>query len=272
MVTPEGPAQAHHYGFGIATGALRGQPMLSHGGGIHGFISTLNYLPKTQTTVVILRNSDSPGFSMDLVARKLAAFAMGEPFTEPQPVAVPAEQLRAAEGVYAGPDQRQCTLRVKADALQAQCSGGGVMPLLPLGSDRFAMAGSLTEITLERGAEGRVVAARMADNGETGGPRWVRSGDLPPDRSFIPLTAEQMQALVGQYQSPQFALQVFIGPDGKLLGQAPGQPAFELQASTARRVHVPQVDAQLDFSPEAGRATAVTLRQGAATLEMPRKE
>lgn len=272
MTTPEGPAQAQNYGFGIATGTLRGQPMLSHGGGIHGFISTLNYLPQTQTTVVILRNSDSPGFAMDLVARKLAAFAIGEPFTEPTPVAVPAEQLRAAEGVYAGPDQRQCTLRMKAEALQAQCSGGGVMPLLPLGGDRFAMVGALTEVTLERGAEGRVVAARIADNGEPGGPRWVRSGDLPPDRSFITLTAEQMQGLVGSYVSPQFALQVFVGPEGKLLGQAPGQPAFELQASTPRRVHVPQVDAQLDFSPEAGRAASVTLKQGPATLVMPRKE
>ena len=272
MTTPEGPALAQNYGFGIATGTLRGQPMLSHGGGIHGFISTLNYLPQTQTTVVILRNSDGPGFAMDLVARKLAAFAIGQPFTEPTPVVVPAEQLRAAEGVYVGPEQRQCTLRMKAEALQAQCSGGGVMPLLPLGGDRFAMAGALTEVTLERGGDGRVVAARIADNGEPGGPRWVRSGDPPPDRSFITLTAEQMQALVGSYVSPQFAIQVFIGPEGKLLGQAPGQPAFELQASTPRRVHVPQVDAQLDFSPEAGRAAAVTLKQGPATLVMPRRE
>lgn len=272
MTTPEGPAQPANYGFGIATGTLRGQPMLSHGGGIHGFISTLNYLPQSQTTVVILRNSDTPGFAMDLVARKLAAFAIGQPFAEPQPVAVPAEQLRAAEGVYAGPDQRQCTLRMKAEALQAQCSGGGVMPLLPLGADRFAVADSLTEVTLERGADGRAVAARIADNGEAGGPRWVRSGDLPPDRSFITLSAEQMQALVGSYVSPQFAIQVFVGPEGKLLGQAPGQPAFELQASTPRRVHVPQVDAQLDFSLEAGRAASVTLKQGPATLVMPRKE
>lgn len=111
MTTPEGPARAFHYGFGLETGRLRDQPMLSHGGGIHGFVSTLNYLPQSRTTVVILRNSDGPGFDMGLAARKLAAFAIGEPFAEPTPVAVPAEQLRSVEGLCAFDDSQANTPR-----------------------------------------------------------------------------------------------------------------------------------------------------------------
>ena len=111
MTTPEGPARAFHYGFGLETGRLRDQPMLSHGGVIHGFVSTLNYLPQSRTTVVILRNSDGPGFDMGLAARKLAAFAIGEPFAEPTPVAVPAEQLRSVEGLCAFDDSQANTPR-----------------------------------------------------------------------------------------------------------------------------------------------------------------
>ncbi|WP_422017046.1 serine hydrolase domain-containing protein [Roseateles sp.] len=272
MIAPEGAAKPRNYGFGIMTGMLRGHPMLTHGGGIHGFVSTLNYLPDSRTTVVILRNTDGPGFGMDLVARKLAAFAIGEPFPERQPVAVPAEQLKAAEGVY-GFDGQTRTLRVKDGALTHQRGGGGIATLVPLGADRYGFPDSLSELQLERGADGKVVALRLFNNGEAdAAERWVRSGDAPSAAAFITLTPEQMQALVGDYSSPQFAFKVFVdGKTGLLTGQAPGQPAFVLKASTPRRVHVTEVDAQLDFSPDDGPAASATLTQGGAKLVMPRK-
>jgi len=271
MTTPEGPAKPHHYGFGIGTGTLREHPQLSHGGGIHGFVSLLNYLPTSQTTVVILRNSDGPGFNMDLVARKLAAFAIGEPFAEPKPVAVPAEQLKAAEGVYAREDKQTRTLRLKDGVLYSQRSGGGTAALLPLGQDRFAFPDSLSELALERGADGKVTAVRVFNNGESKGELWTLSGELSAERAFLTLSPAQMQALVGEYASPQFAIKVFVDDNGRLLGQAPGQPTFELLASAPRQLHVPQVGAQLDFSAEEAKAGSVTLTQGGQTLVMPRK-
>lgn len=272
MVTPVAPAAGSRYGFGIATSTLRGHPLLTHGGGIHGFVSTLNYLPQSGTTVVILRNSDGPGFAMDTVARKLAAFAIGEPFAERKAVAVPADQLKAAEGVYALDDKQTRTLRVKDGTLTNQRGGGAIAPLIPLGKDRYAFPDSLAELQLERGADGKVVAVRLFNNGEQdGAERWARSGELPPETAFIALAPEQMQALVGDYSAPQFAIKVFIDSQGRLQAQAPGQPAFELKASTPRRAHIPQVDAQLDFGAEEGKPASVTLIQGGSRLVMARK-
>lgn len=270
MTTPQGPASSFQYGFGIATGKVRDQAMLSHGGGIHGFVSTLNYLPQSQTTVVILRNSDGPGFNMDLAARKLAAFAIGEPFAEPTPVAVPAEQLRAAEGVYAHEGQTR-TMRFKDGALQSQISGSGVLQAIPLGRDRLAFADSLTELQLVRGADGRVSALRAFNNGESDSELWTRRGDLPAERSFMTLSAAQMQALAGDYLSPQLSVRVYIDDRGRLMGQAPGQPTFELKPTTPRQLYVAEVDAVLDFSPEAGPAVSMTLTQAGKTLVLQRK-
>lgn len=270
MIAPEGAAKPRHYGFGIITGTLRGQPMLSHGGGIHGFVSTLNYLPQSRVTVAVLRNSDGPGFAMDTVARKLAAFAIGEPFTEPTAVAVPAEQLRAAEGVYAFDGQTR-TLRVKDGALTNQRGGAGIGALTPLGQDRYGFPNSLTTLQIERGADGKAVAARLFNNGEPDAERWLRTGDLPAERSFITLTPAQQQALLGDYSSPQFSFKVFLDDQGRLMGQAPRQPASELKASTPRRLHVTQVDAQFDFSGDEGKPASVTLTQGSTVLVMSRK-
>lgn len=271
MITPQGPAESAHYGLGIGTGTLRGQPMLMHGGGIHGFVSTLNYLPRTQTTVVILRNSDGPGLSLDTVARKLAAFAVGEPFADPQAVAVPVEQLKTLEGVYAREGQPPRTLRVKDGALHNQRGGGSSVALVPLGKDRFAFPNSLAWLQVERGANGRAVALQLSNTGEDDAERWTRSGELPADLAFITLDAAQQQALVGDYASPQFALRVFVDAEGVLKGQAHGQPAFTLRASTPRRVHVPEVDATLEFSAEADRPQSATLLQGGGKIVMARK-
>jgi len=271
MTTPEGPAKPSNYGFGIGTGKLRDHVMLTHGGGIHGFGALLNYLPASQTTVVILRNSDKAGFATDLVARKLAAFAIGEPFAEPMPVAVPVEQLKSAEGLYSREDKQTRTLRVKDGVLQSQRSGGGIAKLMPLGQDRFAVADSLSELQLERNAGGEVVAMRFFNNGESTGERWARSGELPPEQTFITLSAAQLQPLVGDYASPQFAIKVFLDDQGRLMGQGVGQRSFVLQASTPRRFHVPEVGAQLDFSAEDGKAASATLTQNGQTLVMQRK-
>lgn len=272
MTTPEGPAKAQAYGFGIGAGTLRDQSMLAHGGGIHGFASMLNYLPASQTTVVILRNSDGPGFAMDTVARKLAAFAIGEPFAEPKPVAVPAAQLKVAEGVYGRDDKQTRTLRVKDGALQSQRGDGRVVVLVPLGQDRFAFPDSVNELQLERGADAQVVALSVFNNGDATGERWVRRGELPAEPAYLALSAAQRQALVGDYSAPQFSIKVFVDDSGRLMGQAPGQPAFELLALTPRQLRVPQVGAQLDFAAEEGkRATSVTLTQGGQVLVMPRK-
>jgi hypothetical protein len=42
-------------------------------------------------------------------------------------------------------------------------------------------------------------------------------------------------------------------------------------ASSPRQVHVPQVEAQLDFSAEEGRPASVTLTQGGRQLAMARQ-
>lgn len=175
MITPEGAAKARGYGFGIEATTLRGQTMYSHGGGIHGFVSMLDYVPKDRVTVAILRNSDSSGPNVGMMARKLAAFAIGEPYAERTPVAVPAEELKAAEGKYGGPDKRILELRVnEAGALTSKAGKSDPVVLVPLGAGRFGVPNSLSEMLVERDTGGKVTGLRMIANGEGAGEVWPR--------------------------------------------------------------------------------------------------
>lgn len=52
------------YGMGWMVTAYRGHPVITHGGGIDGFISEVSFLPRDNAGVVILTNSDSGGYRL----------------------------------------------------------------------------------------------------------------------------------------------------------------------------------------------------------------
>lgn len=270
MIAPEGKAAASSYGFGISSQKLRGQTLYQHGGGINGFVSSLAYLPQTQTSVVLLRNATGPGFNLDLIARKLGAFAIGSPYAEVKPIKVAAEQLKAFEGVYALDDKQTRTLAIRDGKLMSTRSGGRPTELVPIGRDEFLFDNSVARFTVARDAAGKVAALKLYQDGEGVAEDWKRTGELPVVTA-IALSPDQQQALLGEYASPQFQIKVFKDEQGVLRGQAPGQPAFELKATTPVNLYVTQVDAKLEFVLADGRANQVTLLQGPTKLVMQRR-
>lgn len=270
MVAPEGKAVGSMYGFGISSQQLRGQPMYQHGGGIHGFVSSLAYVPKDKLSIVLLRNTTGPGFNMDLVSRKLGAFALGKPYAEVKPITVATEQLKGFEGVYALDDKQTRTLAVQDGKLVSTRAGGRPTALVPIGRDEFVFDLSVARFTVERDAAGKVAALKLYQDGEGDAELWKRTGELPVVKA-IALSPDQQQALLGDYASPQFQIRVFKDEQGVLRGQAPGQPAFELKATTPVNLYVTQVDAKLDFVLADGRASQVTLLQGTNKLVMQRR-
>ena len=59
------------YGLGLIVGGYRGRKHVSHGGGIDGFISAMEWLPDERIGVVVLSNTSSTGTVPPLVARNV---------------------------------------------------------------------------------------------------------------------------------------------------------------------------------------------------------
>lgn len=272
MITPTGAAAKNdgNYGFGIASGNLRGMQELQHGGGIHGFVSLLTYLPQTDVTVVMLRNSDGPGPDLHYLSRKIAAFASGNPYPRYKAVALTEDQLRSVTGVYnKGEDSR--TLEVRDGKLFSTRSGSQPFELIPQGKNSFGFADSVTRMVIERNDSGKASGLTMYYDGEGEGEYWQRTGDVTK-RAEITLTQSQQHALVGEYVSDQLQLKVFQNDKGDgLLVQVAGQPALELNAASERSLYLTVVDATLEFEPAKGKAQAVTLTQGPARFVLTRK-
>lgn len=272
MITPSGAAakNGESYGFGITAGKLRDMQQLQHGGGIHGFVSLLTYLPEPDLTVVMLRNSDGSGPDLEYLSRKIAAYASGSPYPDYEQVTLSETQLNSVAGVYSkGDDSRK--LEVRDGKLLSTRAGGQPFELIPQANDSFGFADSLTRLVIQRDNTGKAASLTMFYNGEGDGEQWQRSGDVAV-KAEISLNPQQQQALLGDYASDQLQMKIFQNDSGNgLLVQVAGQPALELKAASERSLYLTVVDAKLEFAPASGPVNQVTLIQGPANIVLTRQ-
>lgn len=139
MTTPEGAARANGYGFGIGRGTIGTHTLISHGGGIHGFVTTNQWIPDAELSVTVFVNSgDGVG---GRIAQRLTQAALGiAPAATPSRVPISTAELQRYAGVYdlalpAG--TRAFTFTVQDGELVAQLAGQGANKLFHTGNHAF---------------------------------------------------------------------------------------------------------------------------------------
>ena len=273
MIQPEGAAQKEHYGYGLEHTTLRGGDLLAHGGGIFGAMSFLLYLPASDVTVAIVQNSDSvaPGKrAPEVLARKLAAYAIGQPYPELKSAALNLDQLKSLEGVYRTDARTARAMRVVDGRLVSQRIGGQRVPMVAIAPDEFLFEDGLSRLRFERDARGKVTGTRFFADGEGEGVVSPLTDEpLPAETVAVALPAAARERVVGRYTREAMVLNVFQQGE-QLMAQMAGQPAFALAATSPTRFVIDSVGAALEFAPESGPARTMTLRQGGAVLEFQR--
>ncbi len=146
MTTPAGAAakSAPLYGFGLIQDTLAGRPLVTHGGGIFGFITGNAWVPSAGLSLTVLTNSGSA--KADGLLKQLARAALGAPLE--QPATAMAKPLPSAEGdavigtytLELPGGARDFTVAVAGDHLTGQLAGQGANPMLYLGDHTFGMA------------------------------------------------------------------------------------------------------------------------------------
>ncbi|MEO8011034.1 MAG: serine hydrolase [Dokdonella sp.] len=172
MITPVGKASDVGYGYGIWISSVRGTPSLEHSGGIPGFDSHLTYLPGAGITVAVLRNSETR--ETQLIARRLAAVALGDPYPALKPVVVDVAVLEQYEGVYRVDERATRTLRVIDGMLTVQRTDQPREQLTAIADDTFLYPDGFNRLQMERDASGKVTGMRFFSEGEGEGIVAIR--------------------------------------------------------------------------------------------------
>ncbi len=243
-----------------------------HNGGTGGFMSFIGFTDDGKRGVVILSNMGNR--SVDPIGFHLldAAAPLPQIYTE---ITLAPEKLDELVGRYEISAQAAFTVTHPSNGLYVQLTGQNALPVYAYEPDKFFAKLVDAQISFERGADGKIVALTLHQNGQN--VRADRLGadgkSVAPPVAQLALTAEQLDAYVGKYQlAPGIVLT--ITRDGQQLNtQLTGQPAVPVYADKPDHFFLKVVDAQLDFERDAaGKVTALTLHQNGRDLKAPRAE
>jgi len=130
-----------NYGFGWSFTNYEGYRLISHSGGIHGFMTHAIREPSTQTFVAVLSNTDSK--NPELFALRLMAEALGKPLRAPEPIPVSKEALQSYVGHYAINAQMTRKIFMKDGTLFSQLGEQPSIELVPIADHIFVMGDNI---------------------------------------------------------------------------------------------------------------------------------
>ena len=168
----------NNYAFGLGVETVGGHKLISHGGGIQGFNTELDYYPEDKLTVVVLENVRGAVPPAE-IARKLGSLAHGENLTlqnERKPITLDAQALARYQGAYEMAPGVAMLIRLDGDQLTSRLPGQGSIPIFPQSDTMFFLkvvdaqiefpkeAGKPSQLTLHQNGRDRV--ARRMDEAE----------------------------------------------------------------------------------------------------------
>lgn len=264
-------AMGAQYGYGWGLGEFRGLREISHGGGLHGFLSNLARYPEQRFTAVAFTNCAPPAadISPGGICQNLAEYFLWEEMdTRETPVAMEtdgAADFSGYAGRYEFPASLVLAVTAREGKLYAQATGQPEYEIFPKGEDEFFWKVVDAQIRFVRGEDGKVDHAVHSQGGRSfKAPRMPEIEEREADPAWL-------DACVGKYQlSPQAILDV-TREDGRLFIQLTGQPKFEAAAREDGSFVLKMVNAELTFETgEDGAVKGVTLLQGGTKVYLER--
>lgn len=160
------------YGFGVFMLTKDGVRIVSHGGGIEGFNTQLEYAPEKQIAVVVLSNVN--GGAPDAMGGQLMDTVLGKPVVlagERKAVSISKEELAKFVGVYDLAPTFSLTIAISGDHLTGQGTGQPAIDLLYQdvkdGHPTFFVAPVNAEIEFVPDASGAMTSLILHQNGQS---------------------------------------------------------------------------------------------------------
>lgn len=261
--------EAIAYGFGLVPSDVRGQRTIGHNGNIFGFGTSSLYIAAPKIFIAVLSNSDAT-VEADVLATRLAAAAIGDPF--PEFTAQPVEMKAVAPllGSYALPVGERLFIE-RGGKLYTRRSGGGEREVFPVGDNRFFYGNDgLTWFAIRDGADGKKVM-EMHHNGASEAELATWSGPAPAEKPAVQVPGNVLDSYTGSYVAP-IGTFLITRNDDTIAVKLGNQPTIAMRPISATEFEVAQVGAKLSFGEIVdGKAQILTLNQNGQTLQARRQ-
>jgi len=245
------------YAFGVGVTNVGGRKLISHGGGIEGFNTQLNYYTDSKITVAVLANVN--GQAPVQLAGQLGQIATGNEVklsSERKSIELPRDKLDRLVGSYELTPMATMRITVVGTQLQSQLGGQPVVPLFAESETVFFPRVVEAELTFELDAAGKSTALTLKQNGQE------RRAPRIEERKEVVVPLAVLERYSGTYRLQQGFDLVITVENGQLMSQATGQGKAPLFAESERKFFLKVANAQVEFVGDGQRPTELVLYQG----------
>jgi CubicO group peptidase (beta-lactamase class C family) len=157
----------NNYACGLAVETKNGHKKISHGGGIEGFNTELDYYPEDKLTVVVLANIN--GTAPGDIADKLAALAHGEKVilsSERKAIVLDDTVLARYVGAYRMESAAAMQIALDGHQLTAKLGGQPAYPIFPESDSMFFLKVVDAELEFQKDSSGAVTGLVLHQGGQ----------------------------------------------------------------------------------------------------------
>jgi CubicO group peptidase (beta-lactamase class C family) len=232
------------YGLGWVNSDFRGQKMIHHSGGLHGWNSNLLYLPDEKITAVALSNTlPAKQISSEMTTQILTEIFFPEIFEEQSSFAaleIDPEKLKDYEGSYEYPGGAVMIVRADGKQLFAKLTGQPEHELFYAGEEEFFWKVVEAHIVFDRSDEGEI----------TGGTHHQGGGSFAvskiEEQESIQLDKAILERYAGSYKLMGQDVEISVREDHLYLQMA-GQPGLALYPKSELEFFMKEAMVEAEF-------------------------
>lgn len=266
LSTGEQPAM--QYGYGLMFSKYRGEDIVSHGGGLHGFITQLAYYPKEKMSIVMFSNTAEPDVNFD--PNKIAeAFLWSKlekqvSYTE---ASVKPANLQPLTGRYDLMGQLVINVTTENNKLFAQLSGQPKFEIFPLKEDEFFWKVVEARIKFLKDSSGAYNQAILFQNGQE-----MKAKRLPEEK-IVQVNAALLDTYTGKYKLNDNVIVTVTKENNRLFAQPTNEAKVELLPTSDADFVIKELNAKISFVKDSsGKVNKFTLNMNGRNTELPRVE
>jgi CubicO group peptidase (beta-lactamase class C family) len=234
-----------NYGYGWALGDYRGQDIVEHGGGLHGFISQLTRYPEENVTVVLLTNITPPEVSIN--SNAIAEFLLWEKMEKQKSDVVNAsvsEDVSQYVGRYDFQNGAVMIITAENKSLFAQLTGQPKFPIFPSGEGEYFWKVVDAKIRFVKNAGGEVEYGNFEQSGNK-----LKVAKLK-EEAIVSIDKALYVLYSGKYDYGNDLIITITNENDKIFAQATNQPKFEIVPLSEKEFTVRELNARLLFVKE----------------------
>lgn len=267
-VLKNGEQPPMRYGYGLGLGKYRGIDIISHSGGLHGFLTQLAYYPKDKMTVVMFTNSSEPEVNFD-PNKVIEAFLwdkMDKQISYAESSIKPAN-LQIYTGRYDLLGQAVITITSENNKLFAQLSGQPKFEIFPRSEHEFFWKVVDARIKFIADEKGTISEAILFQNGQE-----LKAKRLPEEK-IVQVDPAILDRYTGKYRLNDNIVVTVTKENNKLFAEPTNQTKVEMLPLSEADFIIMELNAKITFiKDQSGKVTNFRLKMNGRDTELPRIE